>query len=123
MEAYSDGRRFGWRPSLYLCIYISLSLFSLDLSFSFLRVAIFLSLFFKRLVSFYTKRALKQCFYIGKHYNLSLLNGVVALPNNVIYRFLTYTWPNFRWAFFLHGSTSLIVGINFLSASAIIYSI
>ena len=56
-------------------------------------------------------------------YNERILNGVVALPNNVIYRFLTYTWLNFRWSFFLHGSTSLIVGINFLSASAIIYSI
>ena len=25
-----------------------------------------------------------------------LLNGVVTLPNNIIYRFLTYTWLNFR---------------------------
>ena len=51
-------------------------------------------------------------------YNEWILNGVVVLPNNVI-----YTWLNFRWSFFLHGNTSLIVEINFLSAFAIIYSI
>ena len=56
-------------------------------------------------------------------YNERILNGVVVLTNNVIYRFLTYMWLNFRWSFFLHGSTSLIVEINFLSASVIIYSI
>ena len=49
----------------------------------------FFFVFFKWLVSFYTKRAPKQCFNIVKHYNLLLLNGVVVLPNNVIYRFLT----------------------------------
>ena len=69
---------------------VTVSLFSLDLSFSFLHVAIFsFFLFFKQLVSFYTKGAPKQCFNAVKHYNLLLLNGIIALPNNVIYRFLT----------------------------------
>ena len=62
--------------SLFLC-----------LSFSFLHVVIF-CFFLKWLVSFYTER-LQQCFNVLKHYSLSLLNGVVALPNNVIYCFLT----------------------------------
>ena len=56
-------------------------------------------------------------------YTEGLLSGVVTIPNNVIYRFLTCMWLNFRWAFFLHDSTSLIVRINFLSTFAIIYSI
>ena len=34
-------------------------------------------------------------------YNQMILNGVVALSNNVIYLFLTYTWLNFRQHFFL----------------------
>ena len=68
--------------SLFLCLS-----FLCFLSFSFLRVVIFL-FFLKRLVSFYTER-LQQCFNVLKHYSLSLLNGVVAIPNNVIYRFLT----------------------------------
>ena len=46
-------------------------------------------------------------FNVGINYNFSLLNGVIALPNNVIYRF-----------FKLCVTTSLIVGIHFLSASA-----
>ena len=34
-----------------------------------------------------------------------------------------YMWQHFKGSFFLFVTTSLIVGINFLSASAIIYSI
>ena len=34
-----------------------------------------------------------------------------------------YMWQHFKESFFLFVTTSLIVGINFLSASAIIYSI
>ena len=28
--------------------------------------------------------------------NKRLLNGVLTLPNNIIYRFLTYKWQNFK---------------------------
>ena len=34
-------------------------------------------------------------------YNERILNDVIALPTSIIYRFLTYTWHNFKWAFFL----------------------
>ena len=46
-------------------------------------------------------------------YNERILNDVVALPNNIIYHFLTHKWQNFEWSFFLHGNTSLIIGKDF----------
>ena len=46
-------------------------------------------------------------------YNERILNGVVALPNNIIYRLLTHKWQNFKWSFFLHVSTPLIAGKGF----------
>ena len=69
-----------------LCLSISLSL---GLSFSFFSPCSYLPFFcLKQLISFYTKRGSKRCFNVVKNYNLSLLNGVIALSNNIMYRFL-----------------------------------
>ena len=156
MEAYGYGRRFGWRPCLYLCPSISfLTLFVLDASssllliprreisgqldeeiwqgvrdiFSFLiancsfwsldlsllrhslplyfsvslfsrspfllspcsSLLFFFFFFFffclKRLVFFFIPRGLQIVFNVVKNYNLSLLNGILALPNNMMYCF------------------------------------
>ena len=75
--------------------------------------------FFKLQAFFFKPFFIYLYIYIHTHKDYQI---VLRLWNNIIYRFLTYMWLNFRWTFFLHGSTSLIVGINFLSASAIIYS-
>ena len=64
--------------SLFLCLsFLSISFSpcsNLLLLFFFLFFLILILIFFKRLVSFYTKRAPKQCFNVVKHYNLSLFN-------------------------------------------------
>ena len=60
-----------------------------------------LSLFLSPCISYFNR----LIFFIYKE---RILNDVVALPNNIIYRFLTYKSQNFKWAFFLHDSTSLI---------------
>ena len=71
-------------PSLFTVLPISLFLSSC-------RRPHCLSLFLSPLTSYFNR--LIFFLYI---YNERLLNGVVALPNNITYCFLTYTWQNFR---------------------------
>ena len=67
------------------------------------------------------------CFRVPFNLNLFFFLGLcireafkwcVPVPNNIMYRFLTYTC-----LFILFVTTSLIIGTHFLSASTIIYKI
>ena len=85
-EAFSSFSMSQDRLSLFL--FLSLCLHRLSLDF-------IVSLYFYLCVLF----NFNQLFFVI--YNGKILNSGVALPTSIIYRFLTYTWHNFKWAFFL----------------------
>ena len=48
-----------------------------------------------------------DCMVSFLFYTQRLLNSVLALLNNIMFRFLIITWLKIRWLFFLHGNMAL----------------
>ena len=102
---------------------------SLYPAYFFFRVLQTFKLYFSRLLFILYWDAIKWCVNLTKQYNLSFytckrgkfLNRQTSRAAVLLKKL--YRWQHFKESFFLFVNYSLNIGTNFLSASAIIYSI